>query len=126
MRLTERVLVHQVHPVKISADVTASLVSNLLLWRMRPKAALAVRVAIPVAGSVVVLSLADLAALARTGRGRWIQAHMPPSAQLVRLAGDAVTALGARRRRPALLFVGALVIAVGWSHPWWPSAPGRK
>ncbi len=120
MRLCDRVLVHQVHPVKVSADVTASLVSNLLLWCSRPKAAAVVRVAMPVAGSVAVLSLADLGALARTRRGRWVRAHMPPSAQAVRLVGDAVMAVGARRRSPALLVVGALVIVAGWSHPWWP------
>lgn len=126
MRLADRVLIHQVHPVKISADVTASLVSNVLLWRSRPKAAAAVRVAIPVAGSVIVLSLADLDALARTRRGRWVRAHMPRSAEAVRLGGDAVMAVGARRRSPALLVVGALVIAVGWSHPWWPGVRVRE
>ncbi|MCW3816373.1 hypothetical protein ONA91_18165 [Micromonospora sp. DR5-3] len=125
MRLTDRVLIHQVHPVKISADVAVAAVSNYLLWRRRPKAAVAVRVALPVAGSVAVLSLADLDALARTRRGRWMREHMPPSAQLLRLAGDAVTALGARRRRPALLAVGALMIAAGWSHPWWPGKNAR-
>ena len=83
MRLSERVLVHQVHPVKVSADVTASLLSNLLLWYSRPKTAAVIRIAIPIAGSVAVLSLADLCA-------------------------------------PALLVVGALVVAADWSHPSWP------
>ncbi|MCW3841073.1 hypothetical protein ONA70_13275 [Micromonospora yasonensis] len=119
MRLSDRVLVHQVHPAKISADVTASLISNLLLWRSHPKAAAAVRVGLPVAGSVAVLRLADLDALARTRRGRWVRAHMPASAQAVRLAGDAVMAVGARRRSAALLVVGAVVITAGWVHPWW-------
>ena len=31
MELAGKVLVHQVHPVKIIADVTASVVSNVLL-----------------------------------------------------------------------------------------------
>ncbi|MET8833600.1 hypothetical protein ABZV78_06765 [Micromonospora sp. NPDC004540] len=126
MRLSDRVLVHQVHPVKISADVTASLISNLLLWRGHPKAAAAVRVALPVAGSVAVLRLADLDALARTRRGRWVRAHMPASAQAVRLAGDAVMAVGAWRRSPPLLAVGALVIAAGGAHPWWPRGSTRR
>ena len=126
MRLSDRILVHQVHPAKISADVAASLVSNLLLWCSRPKAAVVVRGALPVAGSVAVLSLADLDALARTRRGRWVRVHMPPSAQAVRLVGDAVMAVGARRRSPALLITGALVVAAGWSHPWWARASSRE
>src|SRR6266545_25275 len=59
-----------------------------------------------------------------TRRGRWVRAHMPPSAQAVRLAGDAVMALGASRRRPALLVAGALIVAAGWSHSWWPRSAG--
>ena len=38
MRLADKVLLHQVHPAKIAADVTASEVSNLLLWKAHPKA----------------------------------------------------------------------------------------
>ncbi|MFG1658417.1 hypothetical protein ACGFIY_18020 [Micromonospora chersina] len=126
MRLSDQVLVHQVHPVKIAADVTASLISNLLLWRAHPTAAAAVRVALPVAGSLAVLRLADLDTLTRTRRGQWVRAHMPASAQAVRLAGDALMAVGAGRRSPSLLSVGALVIAAGWAHPWWPHRSRRR
>jgi hypothetical protein len=121
MRPAERVLVHQVHPAKIGADVTASLVSNVLLWQARPKAAITVRVLLPLAGSAAVLRFADLDALARTGRGRYVLAHMPPSAQAVRLAGDALMGLGAYRHRGAVIIAGAAVVVTGWSHAAWPS-----
>ena len=124
MRTAERALVHQVHPAKIGADVAASVVSNVLLWRARPKAGIAVRVLLPLAGSAAVLRFADLDALARTGRGRYVLAHMPPPAQAVRLAGDALMGLGAYRHRPALIAVGAAVVVAGWSHAAWPSGPG--
>jgi hypothetical protein len=120
MRFADKVLVHQVHPAKIGADTTASALSNVLLWTGRPRAALGVRVLLPAAGSLAVLTLADLEALAMSSRGRYVLAHMPPSAQAVRLAGDAVMALGAHRRSVALLMGGAAVIAVGWSHAAWP------
>jgi hypothetical protein len=120
MRLADKIRVHQVHPVKIGADITASVISNVLLWRGRPRAALAVRVLLPVAGSAAVLGLADLDALAATSQGQYVLQHMPPSAQAVRLAGDAVMALGARRHRLALFLGGGLIIAVGWSHARWP------
>ena len=125
MRPADRVLVHQVHPAKIGADVTASIVSNVLLWRARPKAAIAVRVLLPLAGSAAVICLADLDALASTRRGRYVLAHMPPSAQAVRLAGDVLMALGAHRHRAVLLLTGAAVIVAGWSHGVWPPGFGR-
>jgi hypothetical protein len=123
MRLADKVAVHQVHPVKIGADVTASTVSNVLLWQGRTKVALAVRILVPVAGSVTVLALADLDTLAVTRQGQYVLHHMPPSAQAVRLAGDAVMALGARRHQLSLLTGGAAIIVAGWSHPRWP---GRR
>src|ERR1022692_2356552 len=125
MRLAEGVVIHQVHAAKIGADVTASIVSNVLLWRERPAAAVAVRVIVPVAGSAAVLGLADLDGLSRTRRGRYVLAHMPPSALAVRLAGDALMGLGAYRRNALLLIVGAAMIGAGWSHALWPRPDGR-
>jgi hypothetical protein len=125
MRLADGAVIHQVHPAKIGADVAAAVVSNALLWRDRPRAALAVRVILPAAGSVAVLALADLDDLARTRRGRYVLAHMPPSAQAVRLAGDALIGLGAYRRSALLVLAGAAVIGVGWSHQLWPRFRGQ-
>ena len=119
MRPAEKALVHQVHPAKIGTDVTASVISNALLWTGRPKAALAARAALPVASSLAVLAMADLDALAATRRGRYVLAHMPPSAQALRLAGDALMGWAAHRRRGTLLVAGAAVIAAGWSHAAW-------
>jgi hypothetical protein len=120
MRMTEGALLHQVHPAKLSADVTASIVSDILLWRERPVAAVALRCLVPVASSAAVLGLADLDALSRTRRGRYVLAHMPPSAQAIRLAGDALMGVAAYRRSPALFAAGAAMVMVGWSHALWP------
>jgi hypothetical protein len=125
MRLGDGALIHQVHPGKISADVAACVASSVLLWRERPMAAVAVRLIVPVAGSAAVLSLGDLDGLTRTRRGRYVLAHMPPSAQAVRLAGDALMGLGAWRRSAPLIMAGAAVTGIGWSHGLWPRQPAR-
>lgn len=78
MQLAAKMIVHQVHPTKVGADARPRWCPNLLLWRGRPKAALAVRVALPAAGSRAVLTLADLEALAKTAPVRYVLAHMPP------------------------------------------------
>jgi hypothetical protein len=67
-----------------------------------------------------------LDALAKTAPGRQVLAHMPPSAQAVRLAGDVLMGLGSCRRNVALLLAGAAVIAAGWSHAAWPIASARS
>ena len=124
MRLADGAVVHQVHLAKIGADAAAAIVSNRLLWRDRPSAAVAVRVILPMAGSAAVLGLADLDGLAQTRRGRYVLAHMPPSAQAVRLAGDALMGLGAYKRSLPLVLAGAAVIGIGWSHALWPQPAG--
>jgi hypothetical protein len=121
MRLAEGALIHQVHPAKMGADVAAAVVATALLWREHPKAAVAVRCVTPLAASAVVLSVADLDRLSRTRRARYVLAHMPPSAQAVRLAGDALIGLGAHRRNAPMLLAGAALVAAGWSHPLWPA-----
>jgi hypothetical protein len=55
MQLAGKVLVHQVHPVKIGVDVTASVASNILLWTAWPKTGLAVPMSLPAVGSLAVL-----------------------------------------------------------------------
>jgi hypothetical protein len=112
----ESILVHQVHPVKLAFDISASLISNTLLWRHRLGAGLLSRYLLPVAGSALVLRFADLERVRRTSPGRYMLEHMPPSSMMVRLAGDTVMAVGAWRRKPSWLVVGGLLVAAGWSH----------
>ncbi len=109
-------LLHQVHPAKVAADVGASLVSTVLLWRGRRRAGLLVRYAAPALASVAVLRTADLAPLRETTRGRYVLAHMTPMAVALRMAGDTMMTIGASRRSTRLTALGALTIVAGWSR----------
>jgi hypothetical protein len=122
----QALLVHQVHPVKLAADIGASLLSLALLWRGHRRTGMAVHFAGPLLGSAVVLSTADLPRLAITPAGRYVQQHMPPAAQALRLAGDALTVRGARRHSFALIAAGLAVVAAGWSHGLLPTATAAR
>ena len=123
----DAVLLHQVHPLKLSADISASLISNVLLCRHRLGAGLAVRLLVPMAGSGAVLTMCDVESLRDTEAGRYVLEHMPSEAMAVRLAGDAVMALGAWRRSLNMMAAGLLIVAVGWSHgAWGAEAQGRR
>jgi hypothetical protein len=118
-------LVHQVHPAKLAADIGASVGSLALLWRGHRRSAMAVHVAVPLLGSAVVLATADLPRLATTPAGRYVQRHMPPGAQALRLAGDALTVQGARWHRAGLIGAGLALVAAGWSHGLLPGVRRR-
>jgi hypothetical protein len=112
----DAILVHQVHPVKLAFDITASLVSNALLWQHRLVAGLASRYVLPVVGSALVLSFADLDRLRETKRGEYVLHHMPPASTALRLGGDTLMAVGAWRRKPSWIVAGTLLVVAGWSH----------
>jgi hypothetical protein len=120
----ETILVHQVHPVKVAADVAASIISNILLWQHRLGPAIFARYLPPLVGSAVVINLADMEGLKRTPQGRYVLEHMPPEAAAIRLGGDVVMAVGSWRRRPTWIVAGALIVAAGWSHGLLPAPRG--
>lgn len=112
----DAILFHQVHPVKLAFDISASVVSNALLWRHRLAAGLISRYLLPVIGSALVLRFADLDQLRTTAQGRYVLEHMPPASTALRLGGDTLMAVGAWRRKPSWMIAGALLVAAGWSH----------
>jgi hypothetical protein len=112
----ETILIHQVHPLKLAADISASILSNVLLWQRRLGPALLARYLPPVVGSALVIRFGDMDSLRRTRRARYVLEHMPPATTAIRLAGDVVMGIGSWRRRPAWIAAGALIVAAGWSH----------
>jgi hypothetical protein len=112
----DMILVHQVHPLKLAADVSASIVSNILLWQHRLGPALLARYLPPIVGSALVIRFGDMDALRQTRRARYVREHMPPVSTAIRLAGDVVMGIGSWRRRPGWISAGALIVAAGWSH----------
>lgn len=115
-REDDRLVLHQVHPVKLAADISASVISNVLLWRHHLGPALSVRYMLPAAGSAITLQLGDVDSLRDTPQGRYVLSHMPPEAMAVRLTGDAIMAWGSWRRSPKLILIGVAVVLAGWSH----------
>jgi hypothetical protein len=125
MDTAERVLYHQIHPLKLAADLGAEVVLITLIWRGRRRLGLAVHLLPPIAASALLTRrTADLERLRDSPAGHYVAHEMTPAMVLVRLAGDAVTLAGAWLRRPALLAVGAAVVVAGWTMG--PGGVGRR
>src|SRR5262245_2001534 len=119
----ERLLYHQIHPLKLLADGAAELVSLPLFWQRRPRAALVAHFLAPVVASLAVLQWADLEPYARSAFGRYVARSMTPRMQALRLVGDLVMVAGAWRRRWSVILAGALLVLFAWlrgklSSPW--------
>jgi hypothetical protein len=112
----QRIQVHRVHPAKLAMDISASVLSSVLLWKRVLVPGLVARYLLRVLGSAVVLRYADVDRLASSARGRYVQQHRPPIMRVARLAGDTVMAIGAWRRRTDLITLGVVLVVLGWSH----------
>ena len=112
--------------MKLAFDVSASIVSNILLWRRRLVHAVIAGYVPPIVGSALVLRFADLDRLRRTRQAQYVLDHMTPSTTSIRLAGDVVMAVGSWRRRPGWVLSGALIVAAGWSHGLLFEAQSRR
>ena len=111
----EAYLLHQVHAAKLATDISADLASTSLMWCRHVPTAVLVAF-LPAAVASAVLMRSDLSALRDTRRGRYVLAHMPPSAQAVRFAGQLVAWRAAYQRSLIGIGVGHALIVAGWSH----------
>jgi len=126
MTMREKVLYHQIHPLKLLTDWSTGFISFYLLWRHRPRAALLVQVIPAIVVSSALIRWADLEPRKRSAFGQYVKESMPPSMQGVRLAGNVVMSLGAWYRRPDVLSVGLLIILSGWLRGLLVPARGRR
>src|SRR5450755_3934049 len=117
-------LLHQVHTAKLASDVCADVASTYLVWRGRPAAGLLLGF-VPAGVASAVISRRDLSALRGTRRGRYVLAHMPVSAQVIRLAGQCLAWRAASRRDLRGILLGHLVIVLGWSYGALSPRPAR-
>src|SRR6476660_1683755 len=86
----QRYLLHQVHPLKLTTDIAASVVSDVLFWQHR----LVPGVLVLLGPSIVVSSIllrSEVALSCNSTTARYVLRHMPPSMQAVRAASAVVT-----------------------------------
>jgi hypothetical protein len=112
----EKILYHQIHPLKLLTDCTAGFAALPLLWRRRLRAALLVTLVPPILSSILIIRYVDLEPYKRSAFGRYVERYMTREMQGVRLAGYLIMSLGAWYRRPWSVPLGLLVVLFGWSR----------
>jgi hypothetical protein len=116
MTREEKVLYHQIHPLKLLTDWTAGFAALPLLWRHRLRAALLVAFVPSILSSSLIIRYVDLEPYKRSAFGRYVERNMTREIQGIRLAGYLIMSLGAWYRRPWSVPLGLLVVLFGWSR----------
>jgi hypothetical protein len=100
MDFDEKVLYHQIHPAKLAADVSGSIVSTYLMWRRR--------------------WYADLERRKHSRFGRYMRLYMDRRAlDAWRFFGQVVMWVGAWYRVGKLIPIGWAIVVAAWTSGAW-------
>jgi hypothetical protein len=114
MNRKEKYLYHQIHPLKLFTDIGAAFGSLFLLWRHQLAFALVVMLAPPFLISLLLMRYADLESYRQSAFGKYVARSMSHPMEAVRLAGMAVTALGAWHHSLWIIAAGSAIVLFGW------------
>lgn len=119
MEFRDRVLYHEIHPLKLTTDWLSGLGAAVLLWQHRAGLALLVGLVPPVVVSALLLRFADLTTYRSSAFGRYVARFMSRGAEAGRLFGLLVFWSGAWWHRSAFIAMGGLIILACWLYGLW-------
>lgn len=114
MELRERILYHQIHPLKLATDIATAFGAAALLWGHHVASGLTLGLLPSLAVSAVLLRWADLEPYRSSRFGRYVKTFMTRRVELARLAGMLPIWLGAWRRSPLTIAAGVVWILGCW------------
>ncbi len=125
LSLSEKVLYHQIHPLKLATDISAGIASTWLLWEHEFLLGMLAAFLPAVGMSAVMLTWMDFERQRDSALGRYVAFHMTHVAVAVRFAGQIVMWIGAWYANVWMIVAGAAVVVLGWTYslPWWLSRP---
>ena len=123
VEVRERVLYHQIHPLKLAVDVSGSLASTILLWKHSLLVGIVVTLLPSIAVSAAMLRWTDLRRQRTSAFGRYVAFHMTRVAEAVRFGGQIVVWVGAWAHSGPAVAGGIATIVFGWTYslPRWLS-----
>lgn len=115
MDTDERLLYHQIHPVKLLADLIAAAIAVFLLWTHQIVPALLILFVPTTVISMIVMQRANLEPVKESRAGHYLKTYMSRAVEFTRSAGLAVIVIGAWNHLAWVMIVGALVIVGAWA-----------
>jgi len=117
MDFRDKMLYHQIHPLKLATDIAVTPISLWFLWHHRIKAALVVGLIPPIAVSVAMMIYPpDLQSLKNSSLGKYVSKYMSPAIEVVRLLGLIPMVVGTWIHEPWFIALGLLVVLFAWGY----------
>jgi hypothetical protein len=114
MTLQEKVLYHQVHPLKLATDISAQIASGYFFWVHALVPGLVVMFVPPIIASSVLIRTQDFSGIRDSALGRYLKRSMTRAMEAVRLAGTLPISVGFWFHQPSLIVLGLAMVLFGW------------
>jgi hypothetical protein len=114
MTLPEKILYHQIHPAKLAADISASVISGYFMWQHEFVVAMVSAFGLAMIASALVIRYLDLPWLADSRLGRYIAWHMTRPIEAWRMGRQVVMWIGTWYHQWATILLGALLVIGAW------------
>jgi hypothetical protein len=110
----EKLLYHQIHPLKLSVDIFCTFLALFFVWEHEWLKG-AITAFIPsMLMSMYVIKYSNLEPLKQSRLGKYIHGYMTKQIEYIRTAGLAVAAGGAWMNDVSILGVGLIIILATW------------
>jgi hypothetical protein len=114
MTSKEKLLYHQIHPLKIGVDVTTSLITTYFAWHHNVVWFLILFIIPSIIITILLIRYADIERLKDSAFGKYVGQHMTKAIEAIRFAGQIVMWSAAWFHLPLLIVVGFFIIIGGW------------
>jgi len=111
----QKILYHQIHPLKLATDILVEPISLFYFWRHSLTLGLLTHFAPPILATILVIRFADLEKLKNSKVGTYLLHNMTRPVEALRLAADIAMIFAAWFHSPLFIALPALVILAAWS-----------
>ena len=116
MLVKEKVLYHQIHPVKLFTDIVSAIIALYLFWQREWLWAIAVLFLPAIIVSFVLIQFTNLENYRNSKVGRYVKKYMTVFWQVARLVGMLVMVVGAWYQYWDFIGMGFGLIVIAWTR----------
>jgi hypothetical protein len=124
MNRRDRLLYHQIHPLKLATDVGTAIIAAVAFWHHAPVAGVVVGFIPSIVVTIALLRWADLEPYASSRLGRYVRRYMTRRVEAARFVGLIPLWGGAWMHRLSVVGFGVLWILACWLWGLRASRPG--
>ncbi len=114
MNLQEKILYHQIHPLKLSTDITTGILSLIFLWFHSLWIALIIGIVPSILITLLIISFINLQKYKESNYGLYVKKYMTREVMILRGIGYVIAAFGAWFNSYGIVIFGFIILLFGW------------